>query len=189
MSLVRLSPDNLAEIFSSLVFCHVERAAQVSRIVVVPVACVNRLFAAVFRALALQRAAVMRRLNGQAIAAIRSAFVDEFMRDVLLHSNDAPNISAELRMGGYAIIAQENRTIVPAHFIHVIMSTRRRVDRPDMEYQDLRLETIRLSIPSPVFLSRYIEFVFGRHHAAAQRLCLIVCNNDTPNVLFESVRV
>lgn len=182
VSLARLSPDHLAHIFSSLVFCHVERAGQVSRIVVVPVACVNKLFATVFRALALQHAAVMRRLNRQGIAAIRSAFIDEFMRDVFLHSNDAPNISAELHMGGYAIVAQENRTFLPTHFIHVIMSTRRRVDRPDMEYEDLRLETIRFSIPS-------IEFEFRLHNAAAQSLCLMVCNNDTPNVLFAYVRV
>ena len=182
MSLVRLSPDILVAIYSSLVLCHVERAGHVSRIVV-PVACVNRLLAAIFRA----RAPEMRRFVAPEIAAIRSAFIEEFMRDVLLHSNDAPDISAELHMGSCAITAQEVRTHFLGDFLQVIISTRRRTNRPDMPYQDLSMLDITFS---DTIQRMSIEYVHRQRYATVQTLCLCACrNNDARHVLFAYVRV
>jgi hypothetical protein len=181
MALVSLTPETLADIFFRVLSCGVERAGQVSHIVVT-VACVNRLFAAVFRALAMQRAPEMRLLVAPNIAAMRIAFIEQFMRDVFLHSNDAPNISAELRMGRCVIAAVEGRPYYG--FISVIISTRRLTDAED---QDLSIETMRFAIPIPLLLPHYIAYACGRQHAAAQRICLTACDNNTRHVLFTSV--
>lgn len=178
MSLVGLCPDNLVEIFSKVVLCLVERDAQVWRIVV-PVACVNRLFAAVFRKLAQQRSSEMRLFVAQDVAAIRGAFLEEYMRDVLAHSNDEPNVRAELHMGGCAITAEERRTFYGIIDVHV--ATRRLAAPQD---QHLRRETMWFAIPIPLLLPTYVANIFERQHASARRICLTACDNNTRHVLF-----